>query len=350
MLRALALALMIVWQLGASACEAARCNGRQGRLSSRRCCCTCQPANAAAFAKRAEGWAKTGQTEKAIADIARAIKLAPANNEYRLFHALLLGTQNRNDEAIGEVNRIAASEPEGEFAKTFRAVLNLATSWTSGSAAGIDRAIDDLDLAFDDEPDDRWRLALRGAALEKQEKFAEAVALYSRYLDKYSGQKEIASIYLARSEAYRRLGQYALALDDCAASIRLAPDRFAGYARKAWLLATCADDKLRNGQQAVELALRAYELNSWKPGTLPILAAAYAECGQFDEAIAWQTKALAALDAPITPRPPVKTHQSHGKTVWTWTLWDARPANRQADRQTASARLESYRQGKPLRE
>jgi Flp pilus assembly protein TadD len=54
----------------------------------------------------------------------------------------------------------------------------------------------------------------------------------------------------------------------------------------AWLLATCPDNSLRNGQKAVELAQQAVQLSGGKsPEILDTLAAAYAEAGSFPEAI-----------------------------------------------------------------
>jgi tetratricopeptide (TPR) repeat protein len=54
----------------------------------------------------------------------------------------------------------------------------------------------------------------------------------------------------------------------------------------AWLLATCGDDRLRNGAEAVRDAEQACALTGYKQaGFLGTLAAAYAEAGRFPEAV-----------------------------------------------------------------
>jgi protein O-mannosyl-transferase len=61
----------------------------------------------------------------------------------------------------------------------------------------------------------------------------------------------------------------------------------------AWLLSTCSDKRFRNGPRAVELAHQADELADGKnPTFIRTLAAAYAESGRFDEAIAAAQRAL----------------------------------------------------------
>jgi len=67
----------------------------------------------------------------------------------------------------------------------------------------------------------------------------------------------------------------------------------------AWRLATSPDPKIRDGNQAVSLARRACELTHYqKPVYLGTLAAACAEAGQFDEAIAAAEKACTLASGP----------------------------------------------------
>jgi tetratricopeptide (TPR) repeat protein len=68
--------------------------------------------------------------------------------------------------------------------------------------------------------------------------------------------------------------------------------------RLAWLLATCPEASLRDGDKAVQLAQRANELAGGKnPAVLRTLAAAFAEAGRFDDARRTAQKAIESAQA-----------------------------------------------------
>lgn len=102
---------------------------------------------------------------------------------------------------------------------------------------------------------------------------------------------------LLRANANACLGRYSEALKEIDHCITIRP-RSDAYARalknRAWLLATCHDPAFRNGEQAIKDAMNACKLLHWQDeNAIDILAAAYAEVGDFDSAVQYAQQALA---------------------------------------------------------
>jgi tetratricopeptide (TPR) repeat protein len=82
-------------------------------------------------------------------------------------------------------------------------------------------------------------------------------------------------------------GEFAAAITQFQKILELDPRHVAAQNNLAWLLATCPEASLRDGKRAVGLARQAEELSGGKsPEILDTLAVAYAEAGDFDNAIA----------------------------------------------------------------
>lgn len=88
---------------------------------------------------------------------------------------------------------------------------------------------------------------------------------------------------------------YARAAEALREACQMAPTNLTAINDLAWLLATCPRSELRNGAEAVRLAERACEATAHSDANLlDTLAAAYAEIGQFADAVETIKQALAA--------------------------------------------------------
>ncbi len=124
------------------------------------------------------------------------------------------------------------------------------------------------------------------------------VMLSQQAFDYYSEQIRLAPTQ-ARNWAKRGLvrqdqADFEDAIEDFVEAILLDPNYASALNNIAWLRATCPTERYRNGTLAVGYAKRACELTSWNDfSRLDTLAAAYAQLGDFTNAVTYQEKAIA---------------------------------------------------------
>jgi tetratricopeptide (TPR) repeat protein len=187
--------------------------------------------------------------DQAIADGDMAIKLDPKDGVAYYNRGNAFYAKREYPQAIADYNEVIRLDPKDTVA-----YVNRARAWTGLNEH--DLAVADLNEAIRIEPND------------------------------------LAS-YHARARALVALGHYAHALEDYDRILQKTPDDATALVGRAWISATCGDEKVRSGPRAISDATHACILTKWQdPYELGTLAAAYAEAGDFLNAVAWQTRAL----------------------------------------------------------
>jgi tetratricopeptide (TPR) repeat protein len=138
-----------------------------------------------------------------------------------------------------------------------------------------------------------------GAALFQTGSLDEAIAHYQKALAINPGY---ADAHYGLGNALLQKGSMAEAIAHYQKALQIKPANPEVQSNLAWLLATCPDASLRDGGQAVRLARQANELTGGgNPIILHILAAAFAETGQFSNAVQSAQQAVQLAQAAGRP-------------------------------------------------
>ncbi len=189
-----------------------------------------------------------GSFDEAAACYAKAVELDPGLATARYNFALLLDRQGKPEQAVEHLREVVALEPSLHSARCELARM-------LSELGELDEAVRIIEQVLQSAP--HYAAAYPQAAnlLLRQTRPARAIEVLGRGRSVLPKDPGIAN-YLA------------------------------------WLLATSPDSKLRDGPRAVELARLADELTGGSSiAVLDTLAAAYAEAGRFDEAVATANRA-----------------------------------------------------------
>jgi tetratricopeptide (TPR) repeat protein len=144
----------------------------------------------------------------------------------------------------------------------------------------------------DGEGRDDGALQCRALDLVASGMFDEALAAAEKAVESRSTDPR-SHCYLTRGNVHFARGHFNEALKDYDKAASIRKDDFLSLGSKAYLLATCPVENLRNGKTALQLATQCGKKTSMENARfLMLLAMAHAECEDFDQAISFAKKSL----------------------------------------------------------
>jgi tetratricopeptide (TPR) repeat protein len=226
---------------------------------------------------------KKGRLDDAIAIFQQGLQTEPddAASENDLGNALC--AEGKVAEAITHYEKALQIKPV-----FMEAQFNLGKALRQ--EGNMDEAITHFQQAVDIKPDFVPALVNLANGLLQEGKPEEAVAHFEKAL---ASDPNAAAIHLNLGLCFAQMGRMEEAILQDQKALQLKPADPSIQNNLAWLLATCPDTSLRDGNKAVALAQQANALTGeGNPIILHTLAAALAQAGRFAEAVETARQAL----------------------------------------------------------
>ena len=240
-------------------------------------------ASAVYLNNRGDAFRKKGDLENAIKSFTEAIRLDssfawPFNNRGLVWEA-----KRDFANAIKDFTEAIRLDPEYSFPFNNRGLV-----WEA--KRDFEKAIKDYTEAIRLDPGYTFPYNNRGHVWAAKGDFEKAIQDYTEAIrldPKYTFPLH------NRGRVWESKGEFSKAIEDFTEATQLDPKFAAPHNAIAWIKATCHDSRFRGGKKAVQYATKACELTEWKsPAELDTLAAAYAEAGDFTNAVIWAQTSL----------------------------------------------------------
>ncbi len=255
--------------------------------------------------------------DAAVIDLDLALSMTPDNADVLLLRATAHNQQDHKEKALADVDEALKHRPEMTAAMELRAII-LAKS------ERLDEAIAQLEAVRKLKPKDRITLLQLGSLYGAAKKLDLAVEVYSALLTE---KPDDLTVLRSRGDVLLNFGKQAEAIADYEKVLAVKPKNAGVLNNMAWVLATSPDEKLRDGNRAIQLATESCRLTQYAQAhILSTLGAAYAETGNFEEAVKWAEKGLEIADEDREKEALGKELQSYrDKKPWRELMKDGEP-------------------------
>lgn len=302
-----------------------RTNDVDGAIEDLEAVLSKDPTNQAVAQTAVQQLIEMERVESALALLTKSLEAKPSEGMYRM-RAILYRMEGKEDEALADLNKALAMQPRDPMSLMQRAEIALSrddiksakrdlksATKLAPQIAQTDQAIfvrcliaveegrmadaiNDMKILVKRDPENTTRQIQLSNLYQTDKRPRKAISVLTEVLDR---DPRNVSVLRSRADALLGVGDHDKAILDYERCIKIAGSDDENFDLSgilnnlAWVLATSPKDSIRNGKRAVELGERAVELTEEKqPHILSTLAAAYAEIGDFENAVKWSTKSV----------------------------------------------------------
>ncbi|MBQ2791117.1 MAG: tetratricopeptide repeat protein, partial [Thermoguttaceae bacterium] len=232
--------------------------------------------------ERGQFLAAIGEHDKAIENFDKLIEKYDAPGLYYLRAVLYLQTRDY-EKALADVNKSLRQGMDVATATRLKGVIYLQIEKYDDAIRTFKKLLRHVDHRDD-------AVAQIAYATAKKGLYKSAAKMLNDELEK---NPESTDFLRTLADMELMFGHWEKAAEIYERILKLNPTDSGVLNNYAWLLATCPDDKLRDGKRALEMAVAACEITFYAEAhILSTLASAHAELGDFEKAREWSRKAV----------------------------------------------------------